>query len=261
MRRLVVLMVCLLSSNAACAADAPTPQSLLQQMKAWLEPAAPSTRRLIVDVRSTPGGSVQWQAGQARGAVGDSRFVLTVLLAPADVRGVALLIREEPGKPNSQWIYLPELRRVRRMLPADEFESFLNTEFTISDMGFVNVADRAATVLGSEAVNGRDAFKLQEVPRDQRTFKRLVTWLAKDTGQPLKREYYDVADRLWKVESFEDVATIHDVPTAQRVRIEDVQANFGSEYRVKDLAYGLPVPRELFDWQQLPTAADHPAWK
>ena len=33
---------------------------------------------------------------------------------------------------------------------------------------------------------------------------------------------------------------------------------YGSEYRVKDLACGLSVPKELFDWQQRPKAADHP---
>jgi hypothetical protein len=63
------------------------------------------------------------------------------------------------------------------------------------------------------------------------------------------------------VESFEDVAAIHDVPTAQRMRMEDVQTGYGSEYRVRDLAYGVPIPKELFDWQQLPRAADHPLWK
>jgi hypothetical protein len=245
----------------AVVAAAETPETLLRQMKAWLEPAKPSTRKLVLTVRSGPGGAVEWTAGQARGTEGDSKFTLTVLLAPADVRGTAVLIREEKAKPNAQWLYLPYLRRVRRVVPLDEFTAFLNTEFTDSDMGFVNLHDRKVTLLGEEAVDGTAAYKLQEVPDDQRTFKRIVTWLAKDTKQPLRREYYDVGNRKWKVESFQDVATIHDTPTAQRVRMEDVQSGYGSEYRVKDLAYGVPVPKELFDWQQLMKAADHQVWK
>ena len=245
----------------AVVAAAETPETLLRQMKAWLEPAKPSTRKLVFTVRSGPGGAVEWTAGQARGTEGDSNFTLTVLLAPADVRGTAVLIREQKGNPNAEWLYLPYLRRVRRVVPLDEFSAFLNTEFSDSDMGFVNLHDRKVTLLGEEAVDGTAAYKLQEVPDDQRTFKRIVTWLAKDTKQPLKREYYDVGNRLWKVETFQDVASVHDTPTAQRVRMEDVQSGYGSEYRVKDLAYGAPVPKELFDWQQLPKAADHQAWR
>jgi hypothetical protein len=215
----------------------------------------------MVSVRSAPGNAVAWTAGQARGRVGDSHFALTVLLEPAELRGTALLIQEQQGKPNAQWLYLPYLRRVRRVLPVDEFESFLNTEFTVSDMGFVNLQNRKLALLGGDTVNGREAYKVEEVPDDRRTFTRIVTWLAKGDGQPLKREYYDVANRLWKVQTFEDVATVHDRPTAQRVRIEDAQTGYGSEYRVRDLAYGLPIPKELFDWQQLPKAAEHPVWK
>ena len=250
-----------LTAHSAAGAEGPRPEALLQQMKAWLEPARSSTRTLVMTVRSAPGDAVEWKAGQARGTVDGSNFALTVLLEPADVRGTAVLIEEHHGKPNSEWLYLPYLRRVRRVLPVDEFESFLNTEFTDSDMGFVNLQNRKLTLLGSETVDGIETYKLQEVPDDQRTFKRIVTWLTKDSQRPLKREYYDVADRLWKVEAFQDVATVHDVPTAQRVRMEDVQTGYGSEYRVKDLGYDVLVPKQLFDWQQLPQAADHAVWK
>jgi outer membrane lipoprotein-sorting protein len=262
MGRLIVLLIALIvPALPAAAAQAPKPETLLQEMKAWLEPAKSSTRHLVMTVRSAPGDAVEWKAGQARGTVDGSNFSLTVLLEPADVRGTALLIQEQNGKPNSEWLYLPYLRRVRRVLPVDEFQSFLNTEFTDSDMGFVNVHNRKVTLLGSETLVGADTYQLQEIPDDQRTFKRIVTWLAKDTRRPIKREYYDVANRLWKVESFEEVATVHDTPTAQRVRMEDVQTGYGSEYRIKDLGYDVLVPKELFDWQQLPKAADHPVWK
>jgi hypothetical protein len=263
MRRLTLLPIAsaLLISIAAAAAEAPRPEALLAQMKIWLEPPKPSTRKLAMTVRSSPGDSVEWKAGQARGQVNGSNFVLTVLLEPADVRGTALLVQEHKDKPNSEWLYVPYLRRVRQVLPVYEFESFLNTEFTDSDMGFVNLRDRKVAFLGEETVNGTDTYKVQEVPNNQLTFKRIVTWLDKTTKQPLKREYYDVANRLWKVETFEDVAAIHGAPTAQHVRMQDVQTGYSSDYRVSDLAYDVQIPQELFDWQQLPKAADHPVWK
>jgi len=260
MRGRLRFSVCLLLLTSLPAAAAESPQVLLQRMKAWLEPNQPGTRQLTMLVRSGA-ESVEWTAAQARGSRDGGRFALTVLLAPPDLRGTALLVEERDGKPNREWLYLPYLRRVREVLPADEFEAFLNTEFTYADLGFVGLRERTLKLLGPDTVDGVAAVKVQETPKDQRPFRRIVTWLVPATGQPLKREYYDVADRLWKVETFQDVADIHGVPTPQRVRMEDVQTGFGSEYRATRIAYGVTLPPALFDPAQLSKAADSPAWK
>lgn len=239
---------------------AESPVELLRHMKQWLEPGQASTRQLTMRVRS--GSEVaEWTAAQARGSVDGRSYALTVLLAPADLRGTALLIQEQPHGPDREWLYLPHLRRVREVLPVDEFESFLNTEFTYADLGFVEVDNRTVTSAGSDDINGVAVAKVQEVPEDQRTFTVIVTSIAPATGRPLKREYYDVAHRLWKTETFEDVSDVAGVPTAQRVRIEDVQTGYGSEYAVSKITYGTSLPKELFDPAQLSRAADSPVWK
>src|SRR5690242_12223580 len=102
MLALLCSLLLMLTAGSVAAAEAPKPEVLLRQVKVWLEPAAPSTRKLVVSVRSAPGNTVVWKAGQARGKVGDTNFALTVLLDPPDVRGTALLIAEQEGKPNSQ---------------------------------------------------------------------------------------------------------------------------------------------------------------
>ena len=261
MRRTVVFIsFALLFVVAGAAGAADSPATLLQRMKTWLEPAQASTRQLEMTVRS--GAEVaQWTAAQARGTVDGANYALTVLLAPPDLRGTALLVREQKGQPTREWLYLPYLRRVREVLPVDEFESFLNTELTYADLGFVRLADRDVKAAGNATLNGVAAVKLQEIPKDRRTFSKIVTWLVPATGQPLQREYYDVANRLWKTETFENVADIHGVPTAQRVRMEDAQTGYGSEYRATEIAYGIALPKELFDPAQLSKAAESPLWK
>lgn len=258
-RRTAVVLVALFVSPAL--ADGAKPEALLKQVKGWLEPAQPSTRILTMTMRSSSGDSAQWKAAQARAAIDGVNWVLTVVLEPPDLRGAALLIREQSGKPNDEWLYLPYLRRVRRVLPVDPYESFFNTEFTYADLGFVELGDRKVTLLGDDRLGEVAATKIQEMPKRQDHFKRIVTWVAKADGRPLKREYYDLADRLWKVQTFEDAAVIHDVPTVQRMRIEDVQAGFGSEYRAGQIGYGMAIPAELFDPAKLAHAADHPIWK
>jgi len=260
MRRIVLLASSLLVLTAVAAGAADSPATLMQRMKTWLDPAQASTRHLEMTIRS--GAEVtHWTAAQARATVDGASYALTVLLAPPDLRGTALLVREQEGQPPREWLYLPYLRRVREVLPVDEFESFLNTEFTYADMGFVGIANRDLKSAGKDAVNGVATVKVQEVPKDRRTFTKIITWLVPATGQPVKREFFDVANRLWKRQTFENAADIHGVPTVQRVRMEDVQTGYGSEYRVTDIAYGISIPSDLFDPAQLSKAGDHPLWK
>lgn len=247
----------LVLSLALAAADSPA--ALLQRMKAWLEPTQPSTRQLQMTVRSG-GEAVEWTAGQARAPGAGGARVLTVLLAPPALRGTALLVEERAGQPPRQWLYLPHLRRVRELLPGEAFEPFLGTELSYADLGVVP-APAGATLLGEERLGEQAAVKVEERPAGSGRVARVVTWLVPASGQPLRREYHDRADRLWKVETFEAVAAIHGIPTVQRVRVEDVQTGDGSEYRATRIAYGLPLPAELFDPARLPQAADSPVWK
>lgn len=248
----------ILTALPARAGDSPT--ELLQRMKRWLEPAQASTRQLTMRVR-TGSEVAEWTAAQARGTVDGRNYALTVLLTPEDLRGTALLVQEQPNGPDREWLYLPYLRRVREILPVDEFASFLNTEFTYADLGFVEIGDRTVSSAGSDVINGVAVAKVQEVPADKRTFPVIITAIAPATGQPLKREYYDVAHRLWKTETFADVAAVQGVPTAQQVRIDDVQTGYGSEYTVSKVTYGVTIPKELFDPAHLSRAADSPIWK
>lgn len=242
-------------------AEPPKPDAILKQMKTWLEPDRSSIRILTMTIRSAPGDSTKWKAGQARAKLDSGHWVVTVLLEPKDVRGVALLIQEQEGKTSSQWLYLPYLRRVRQVLPVNEFESFFNTEFTYSDLGFVDLDNRTLSLLGEEPVAGAAAYQVQEVPARADYFTRIITWVAKDDGRPIKREYYDPAKRLWKVESFEDVLPVHGIATAQRVLMQDVQTGYASEYRASAINFDVDIPKALFDPGQLPKVADHPIWK
>jgi outer membrane lipoprotein-sorting protein len=182
--------------------------------------------------------------------------MLTVLRAPADVKGFALLIWERKDKDaDAQWLYLPFLRRVREILPVGTFESFLGTDFTTTDLGFVDLRHRKFSLLAEEKLGNEQTYKVQEVLDDPRYYSRIVTWVAADSMLPLRREYYDVADRLWRTELFEDVKSIGGVPTPLRIRMEDKQTGASTELRVSNVRYDADIPDSLFDPQGLPGAA------
>jgi hypothetical protein len=170
------------------------------------------------------------------------------------LKGITFLVVEQPGKAHAQYVYLPALRRVRRIEGPGSFEPFLNSDFTYADMGLLESHKKSLTLLATKDHAGTQAYELEERPRQTWYYSRIVDWIAADSGLPLERDHYDVANALWRKQVYEDVATIDGVPTPMHVRVDDVQSNDWSDYEVKDLHYDIQIPDEVFDPKRLPDA-------
>ena len=146
-------------------------------------------------------------------------------------------------------------------MPVEAYESFLGTDFTLADLGFVNMHDRAFTLLGDQSIDSRPAYQVQEVLAGPHYhYSRIVNWVAKDSMLPLRRDYYDAAKQLWKMERYEDETVLDGVPTVLRIRMEDKMQNTSTELRVSKVQYDAQIPDDLFDPDNLPQASQHPLW-
>jgi len=279
-------VVSVLVASAPAFAQPPDAATIARRMKAALEPERSSTRTLLLAMGSAGGGATdptnrqkevreelgqgaraadgsttEWTARQALKKLPDGNRILTVILAPDEVKGVAFLVWERTDKPDAEWLYLPAVRRVRKIGPVSAYESFLGTDFTFADLGFVNLRDRKFSLLGEETFAGVPAYKVQEVMAGPVFYySRIVTWVAKDSMLPLQRDYYDAANQLWKTERFQDVAVIDGTPTVLRIRMEDRISDTSTELRVSKVRYDAVIPDELFDPQKLPQVSKHPLW-
>jgi hypothetical protein len=242
----------------ALAADPPA-TTIVEKMRAALEPARPSIRRLTLSVSAPRGDATQLYAGQARTRRADGDWMLTIVLQPSSVRGIAFLVRQARDRSDDQWTYLPAVRRVRKVVPVQRYQAFLGSDFTFADLGFVSRSS-SYELLATEQRDGVRAHKVQEVPGEQWYYARVVTWIDADSALPLRREFYDPSNTLWKVERFAEVKSVDGVPTPMRIRMEDVREPGHSEIVVTALDYDASVPDELFDPEALPGAADSPVW-
>jgi len=247
---------------AAVAAAAPLDaKKLVEREHMALEPARASTRTLTIVVNAVEPEvhSSQLVAGQARKKLADGQRILTVMLAPYSVRGMALLVQERDKAPDLQWIYVPALRRVRQLEPVESRESFLNTDFTFADLGFVR-RDATFKVLGTEKEEGTPAVRIEAVPHDHWYYSRIVTTVAEDSALPIRREFFDPAGLLWKVQTWSDVTAINGTPIPLRMRMQDVRQRGSTEIRVSDVLWDRELPDDLFDPHNLPQAAASPVW-
>ena len=251
-----------LAAAPVAAQPPPDANALVKEMKRAFEPARPSTRKVIVSV-SELGQTLQLVGRVARKTFPDGQRQAIVMTEPPDVRGTALLVAEltDPSKPSVMWLYSPVIRRVRKLVPIDAYDHFLDTDFTYADLGFVRLHGRYA-LLGEADVKGVKAYKVEEkIPREEWYYSRVVTYIAAGNKLPLQRDYYDPAGALWKTEAFDGITAIDGVPTILHAVMKDVQAQTSTDLAVSEVRYDVDVPDAIFDPQKLAQLADHPLWQ
>ena len=241
-------------------ASDPKVMTIVREMKKVFEPDRPSIRKIDISVSTGTGLDVNWEARKAARTLPEGKRTLIVLLEPPDVRGNAFLVQEGKGGTDVEWVYVPFVRRVRKIVPVTEYERFLDTDFTYADLGFVSY-DGSYELLGEEERAGEAAYKLAFTPTNPWFYSRVVTWVSKGTHLPLERDYYDVRGQLWKRETFEQVTVISGIPTPLRIEMKDVQNEMKSVFAVSEVRFDPEIPEDLFSPAMLPKAADSSFWK
>jgi hypothetical protein len=241
-----------------CVAAPPDVQTLVKRMQTALEPSKPGVRQLTFTL-SQQGETVQVTVGEARKQVAGTWRILLVTLAPAGVQGTAYLVQHGGPGQDTEWFYLPYVRRVRKLVAPEAYGAFLNSDFTYADLGFVDTG-AVYTFLGEGSQDGVKTYRLQAVPRENWYYSRWVTTINATTGMPILREIYDTADQLWKRERWEHVTVVDGVSLPSAVSMEDVQAKSRTDIRLAGADYDAKVADSLFDPDQLPAAAAAPVW-
>jgi Outer membrane lipoprotein-sorting protein len=257
-----LLAAVIVAASPVAAASTPDPLTLVKEMKEAFEPSRPSTRKVVISV-SDLGETLQFVGRVARKKLPDGKREVIVMMEPLDVRGTAMLIAEpkDPSKPSIMWLYSPVIRRVRKLIPIDVYDHFLDTDFTYADLGYVRLHNHYE-YLGEATVNGAKTYKVAEkVPQEEWYYSRVVTYIAERNKLPLKREYYDPAGQLWKSEIFDNITDIDGSPTVLHALMKDVQANTSTDLAVSEVRYDIDVPDSVFDPMKLGELADHPLWK
>ncbi len=124
-------------------------------------------------------------------------------LSPAEVKGTGMLIYDYKEKNDDMWIYMPALRKTRRIVSSEKSKSFMGSEFSNADMSAPNLDDFNYTLLGSESSDGCDCWMIESVPidediMDEMGFDRKITWIGKKDYVLRKAEYYNEDDELFK---------------------------------------------------------------
>ena len=146
---------------------------------------------------------------------------LVRFLSPADVKGTGLLTYDYERDDDAMWLYLPALRKSRRLVSREKSKSFMGSEFSYADMNIPDLDDFQLTLEGEETVDGALCSRIAQIPKnddlaDELGFAKRISWVGKDDYVIRKAEYFDTEGERFKVLTTKDVRLID--PKAKRYR-------------------------------------------
>lgn len=120
---------------------------------------------------------------------------LSIFDTPKDVKGTAFLTFSHSTKPDEQWLYLPSLKRVKKISSRNKSGPFMGSEFAFEDMASQEVDKYTYRYLRNEKVNGVDCYVIDRFPTYKNSgYKRLTTWINKKELRPEKILFFDRKD-------------------------------------------------------------------
>jgi len=185
------------------------------------------------------------------GSHGDSKAVIR-FTAPAEVKGVALLIINHPDRASDQWMWTPAIQRERRIALQDRSTRFFGTDFSFEDLEERDVNQYEYRLLGEETLAGALCWKIESRPRKTRAsqYTHSLLWIRKDNYTFARIENY-VRQELVRRAEYREVQNVQGIWTPRLIEMQDLRRQSRTLLRLEKLAYNLPMKESDFTLQAL----------
>lgn len=137
---------------------------------------------------------------------GDGDKSLSLFDEPADVKGTAMLTFSHGLEPDDQWLYLPALKRVKRIASRNKSGPFMGSEFAFEDLGSQEIDKYTYKYLREEScANGWRCYVMERTPAYEYSgYSKQVGWIDTKEYRPVKIEFYDRKGSLLKTLIWKD---------------------------------------------------------
>lgn len=196
---------------------------------------------------------------------GDEKRTILFYQKPTNVKGTSFLTFDypDPSVDDDQWLYLPALRKVRRISASDRGDYFLGTDFTYEDIkleGKIELADYDHRILREEIlslknsdskVESLNTVVLEGLPKSSEIANELgygktEFWVDTETWLIRKAIYWDTKNNLLKTLEITDVSSIDGILTRHRLSVKNSKTGHFSEFVFSDVDYKSAVKDSLF---------------
>ncbi|MCK5153441.1 MAG: outer membrane lipoprotein-sorting protein, partial [Spirochaetales bacterium] len=150
---------------------------------------------------------------------------MIVFHRPSSVKNTRFLSIGHNDKVPEQWIYMPALKRMKRITTSDADQSFLGTDFTYTDMGAMSIDSATYSLIREESLNGIQCWIVESIPMEYSgsDYSKTISWISKEMLLPVYIEMYDRQGKLVKKLTTENIEMIQGHWTPIVTKMENVQ--------------------------------------
>jgi hypothetical protein len=185
------------------------------------------------------------------GSHGQSKAVLR-FTAPAEVKGVALLIFNHPERASDQWMWTPALERDRRIALQDRSTRFFGTDFSFEDLEERDVDQFDHSLLGNETLDGAACWKIQTTPKRSRSsqYTHSIAWIRKDNYVLARLDNF-VKGEVVKRLTCSTIEDIQGIWTARQLEMADLHRGTRTRLTLQQVKYNAPMKEGDFTLQAI----------
>ncbi len=190
-------------------------------------------------------------ATERSGSWGTSKLMIR-FTAPAEVKGVGLLVVNHPDRASDQWMWIPSIGRDRRVALQDRKTRFFGTDFSFEDLEEREVEQFDWKMMGEAAVDGAPCWKIESRPKQSRAsqYTSNLLWVRKDNYVVAQLESF-TQDQLIRRLFYKNIEQVQGIWTARVLEMHDLKRKSTTILKLEKLAFNAPVKEENFTVQAL----------
>ena len=250
----------LLTTNTASAETLPDGRWLAEQINA-VEEGVQRSSKLSMKMVDRRGKERQRETLTFRKYYGQEKRTVLFYQSPKNVKDTGFLTYDYPNadKDDDQWLYLPALRKARRISASDRGDYFLGTDFTYEDIkkeGKFELSDYHFKTLKIGSFNGKEVLLLEAIPVDEETAKELghskvLAWVDTSNWIVLKSQSWDINQNELKTTLMSDIRKVDGIWTRHSLIVDNHKTGHHTEFSFSQVDYNTEVKDRVFTRQAL----------
>lgn len=173
----------------------------------------------------------------------DQKYAV-LFVRPADVRNTVFLVDKHVKGDDDRWLYLPGLDLVKRIAAGDKRTSFVGSDFLYED-----VSGRGIGEDDHELVETTDEFYVvKSTPKNPGSveFVSWTAWIDKQSMIPVKMEYVDDNDKVYRTIEALEVRDVQGFPTVTQMKVSDLRTGGNTLSEFRNVQYDVGIPDDVF---------------
>jgi outer membrane lipoprotein-sorting protein len=179
------------------------------------------------------------------------RKSLIKFLEPADVKDTSFLHIENPKGEDEQFLYIPAIKKTRRIAGSQRSSSFMGSDFSYSDFEKRDVDAGEHSLIKEENYNGQDVYVVESIPRDEPDYSKFVQWIRKDNFVPVRIDFYDKKGNLIKRLEVEKLENIDGYWISTKTVMQSLTKNKKTVIEIIEIKNNIEIPEKYFLPQNL----------